>query len=154
MPGWTGASHQSAQSDFQTVMGLCCCDGTAMAVVTRRRQLDQFEMQLCSGTRYSVKIISLQVNRPPEDCVQWPMPTEWRGKQSSASAKRAKKVNSSSCPLPLGCSSRTGSSRSAFISEPLASAAHPTLMHRVRPGWRQQRALSVCQHRLTFFLAP
>lgn len=25
------------------------------------------------------------------------------------------------------------------------------LMHRVRPGWRRQWALSVCQHRLTFF---
>lgn len=45
----------------------------------------------------------------------------------------------------------TDSSCSAFISKPGASSSRPTLMHRVRPGWRRQWALSVCQHRLTFF---
>lgn len=142
-----------ARSNFETVVPRFRCDSSAMLVVTLCCWLEQFEMHLRSGMRFAVKRVFRSTGPfGPYPVADAKGAAEWAGKAKQRLCKHTKKkVNFSSSHSSTRLQSWTDSSCAAFIGKPVASSSLPTLMNRVRPGWRRQWALSVCQHRLTFF---
>lgn len=142
-----------ARSNFETVVRRFRCDASAMLAVILCCWLEQFEMHLRSGMRFAVKRVFRSAGPfGPYPVADAKGAAEWAGKAKQRLCKHTKKkVNFSSSHSSTRLQSWTDSSCAAFIGKPVASSSLPTLMNRVRPGWRRQWALSVCQDRLTFF---